>query len=38
MQTKVFLQKVREMCQKPAEERGLLVWDVTLKKKAPATC
>ena len=35
MQTKVFLQKVREMCQKPAEERGLLVWDVTFEKEGP---
>ena len=35
MQTKVFLQRVREMCQKPAEERGLLVWDVTFEKEGP---
>ena len=35
MQTKAFLQKVREMCQKPAEERGLLVWDVTFEKEGP---
>lgn len=35
MQTKVFLQRVREMCQQPAEERGLLVWDVTFEKEGP---
>lgn len=35
MQTKVFLQKVRQMCEQPAAERGLSLWDVTFEKEGP---
>ncbi len=35
MQTKVFLQKVRQLCQQPVEERGLALWDVTFEKEGP---
>ena len=35
MQTKVFLQKVMELCQEPLTQRGLTLWDVTFEKEGP---
>ncbi len=35
MQTKTLLQKVRQMCAAPIQERGLSLWDVTFEKEGP---